>query len=126
MGIWDYFDTDTYTFLRVDARTQGLKVLEEYDSDGVFKIRGGMTSTNIETPTADVTLTVRPDEAFVGDLNADMVGHCVRVARTPYEALDYRIVGQIEGYDWDTNELDFYKLRLKRETIWEQLESPLE
>lgn len=125
MSIFDYFDTAEYTFLRVSPQVKGLKILEEYEADGVFKIRGGMTVANIETPTADATLAVKAEEGFVSDLEADMVGHCVRVSRTPYETLDYRIVGQVEGYDWDTNELDFYKLSLKRETLWDQSTSVL-
>lgn len=125
MSIFDYFDTSEYTFLRVSANVHGLKVMEEYDCEGVFKLRSGMTSTDIETPTADATLAVKADEAFVSDLEANMVGHCVRVSREPYEALDYRIIGQVEGYDWETNEVDFYKLTLKRETLWDQQPSVL-
>lgn len=124
MSIFDYFDTEPYTFLRVNPSVQGLKILEEYDADGVFKIRGGMTQ-DIETPTADATLVVKASESFVSDLNAELVGHCIRVAREPYEALDYRIIAQVEGQDYDTNEADFYKLTLKRETLWDQRASVL-
>lgn len=125
VSILDYFPTSTYTFCRVEPQTQGLKVLEEYDGEGLFKIRGGMTSTDIETPTADASLAVKASESFVSDLNAELVGHVVKVAREAYEPLVYRIIGQVEGYDYDTDEQDFYRLTLKRETLWDQQESVL-
>lgn len=130
VSIFDYFATEEYTFLRVAPGVKGLKILEEYEADGVFKIRGGMSSSNIETPTAHASphsawIAIKATESFVSDLEAEMVGHCIRVSRTPYETLDYRIIEQAEGYDWDANELDFYKLTLKRETLWDQSTSVL-
>jgi hypothetical protein len=126
MSVWDVFTPEPYTFLKLKQASEGNTVEEEYEAEGVFKLRGGMTqSNNIESPTADASLRVKPDEEFVNNLSADLVGHGIRVARGDNTSLDYRIIGQTEGYDYD-NQMDFYLLELKREHLWEPSGLPLE
>jgi hypothetical protein len=126
MSLWDVFTPEPYIFLKLRQASEGNTVEEEYEAEGVFKLRGGMTqSNNIESPTADASLRIKPTEEFIANLNADLVGHGIRVARGDNTSLDYRIIGQTEGYDYD-NQMDFYLLELKREHLWEPSGLPLE
>lgn len=120
MDVFTIFDTSPYTFLKIKQGVEGNTIETEYDAEGVFKFRGGMTGRDIETPTADATIHVRPSETFVTDLEGDLVGHGIAAGGETY-----RIVGQSAGMDYDEG-LKFYRLTLKREQIAWELASPLE
>lgn len=132
--IFDLFHTTDYTFLRLESKSGGNIVAEEYPANGVFKLRSGMVLVdNVESfggggaaQDAVASLHIRPTESFLGDLSAELVGHGVRVSKGGTEPTTYRILGQVEGFDFDTGTLEFYKVTLKRESIWEQSDLPLE
>lgn len=128
MGIFALFASSPYTFLKLKQEPDGNVVDTTYAAEGVFQLRAGMTSGgDIETPTADATIWIRPSEAFVSALEGELVGHGIRVGRGT-NTQDYRIVGQVEGYDQDLGYVDNYTLDLKRESIatWDEQELPLE
>lgn len=85
-----------------------------------------LQTDNVESYEADSTIHIKPSESFVSSLDGNLVGHGVRVTKDGYGPLTYRIDGQVEGYDYDTNELMFYKVTLKRESIWDESDLPLE
>lgn len=120
--VFDLFTTTNYTFLQLDSGSGGNKVVEEYEANGIVKLRDGMVQVdNMEAFDSTSTIHIRPDESFVTALGGNLVGHGVRV-----NDQDYRIEGQVEGYDFDTGELEFYKVTLKRESIWDESDLPLE
>ena len=112
-----------YTFLEIERTSQGETVKESYTANGIFKLRDGMVENDsIESETADATLRIRPDETFA---SLNMVGHGIQMGRGG-DTQDYRILSQVEGYDYDLNRVDFYKVELKREEfVWDELSSPL-
>lgn len=128
MGVFELFTSSPYIFLQLSQQPEGNTVDAEFAAEGVFQLRGGMTSgDDIETPTADATIWIRPSESFVSELDGELVGHGIRVGRAA-NAQDYRIVGQVEGYDQDLGYVDNYTLDLKRESIatWDEQDLPLE
>jgi len=128
MGIFTLFTSSPYTFLKVKQEAEGNIVDTEYQAAGVFQLRGGMSSgDNVETPTADATIWIRPTESFVAELDSNLVGHGIRVGRGS-DTQDYRIVGQVQGYDHDLGYIDNYTLDLKKESFaaWDDSELPLE
>jgi hypothetical protein len=124
--IFDLFTTNDYTFLRLDSKTGGNQIVTEYEANGIFKLRSGMVQVdNMESfgggasQEAAATLHIRPTETFLGVVDAELVGHGIRVSKDGTEPTDYRIIGQVEGFDFDAGTLEFYKVTLKRESIWQ-------
>jgi uncharacterized OsmC-like protein len=134
MNVFALFTTSPYTFLELGSTLQGNVIENEYGATGVVKLRDGLVQVdNMETygagnPSGDSTVHIRPSEAFLATVGGNLVGHGVRIAKDNHEAAEYRITGQVEGYDFDTGDLAFYKVNLKRESIatWDASELPLE
>jgi hypothetical protein len=125
--IFDLFQTTDYTFLQLDSGVGGNKIVEEYEANGVVKLRDGMVQEdNVEAFESTSTVHIRPSEPFVATLGGNMVGHGVRVEKDNHEPENYRIIGQVEGYDFDLGQLDFYRVTLKRESIWAESDLPLQ
>ena len=123
MDLFALFANTDYTFLQLDQNVEGNVIVEETPAVGVFKLRDGMTALdNVEFNTSDATLHIKPDEAFIATVSGNLVGHGVRVGIAGSSALDYRIEGSTEGRDYDTGELKFFLLNLKRTDIatWEE------
>lgn len=100
--------------------------MSETEANGIVKLRDGMLQTdNMEQRQATSTIHIRPTEPFIATLGGDMVGHGVRVEKDNHEATEYRIESQVEGYDFDSGQVEFYLVTLKRESTW-QSDSPLE
>lgn len=117
------FTSTNYTFLQLDQLAEGNVIVEETSAEGIFKLRDGMTALdNVEFNTSDATLHIKPDEAFIATVDGNLVGNGIRVGIAGSEALEYRIEGSKEGRDYDTGELKFYLLNLKRTDIatWEE------
>lgn len=124
--IFDIFALTDYTFLQLDSKSGGNQIVEEYEASGVVKLRDGMIQTdNMETLDSSSTIHIKPTEPFASDLDGDLVGHGIRVVKDGKESV-YRIEGQVEGFDYDTGELEFYKVTLKKENLWETSDLPLE
>lgn len=126
MAIFDLFTTTNYTFLQLSSGSGGNKVDAEYEANGIVKLRDGMTQVdNMEAYDSTSTIHVRPSESFVATVGGNLVGHGVRVLKDNHDEATYRIIGQVEGYDYDLGSLEFYKVTLKRESLW-QSDLPLE
>jgi hypothetical protein len=129
MNPFDLFETTNYTFLQLGSNVHGNVVLNEYTANGIVKLRDGMIQVdNMEERQSTSSVHIRPTEAFLSVLDGNLVGHGIRVQKDNHELADYRIDGQVEGYDFDTGILEFYKVTLKRESIatWDESELPLE
>jgi hypothetical protein len=125
--MFNLFANDPYTFLKLESKTGGNAVITQYQTQGVVKLRDGMLQAdNMETRQATSTVHIKPTEAFVADLGANLVGHGIRVSKGDYEVANYRIESQVEGYDFDSGTLEFYKVTLKRENLWDESDLPLE
>lgn len=125
--IFDLFALTDYTFLQLESKSGGNQVIESWDASGIVKLRDGMVQVdNMEAFDSTSTIHIKPTEPFVATLGGNLVGHGVRVSKDNHESSDYRIEGQVEGYDFDTGQLEFYKVTLKRESTWETSDLPLE
>jgi len=127
MDVFTLFTTNDYTFLQLDSGSGGNRVVEEFPANGVVKLRDGMVQEDsVESYTASSTVHIRPSESFVASLDGNLVGHGIRVEKDNHEPENYRITGQVEGFDFDLGTIEFYKVTLKRESVWEESDLPLE
>lgn len=125
MDVFTLFTTDNYTFLQLDSGSGGNKIVKETLANGVVKLRDGMVQVdNVETKDSDASVHIRPSESFLADVGSQLVGHGMRISKNG-ETDDYRIIRQVEGFDFDNGTLDFIRVDLKREKIWENPESSL-
>ena len=122
MSVFTVFATQEYKFLELEHTANGYRVVNEYTAQGIYKLRDGKTdSANMEVATSDAVIKIKPSESFVTD---NMVGHGISIKNQTY-----RIEGQSEGIEHDSNYIDFYNLSLVREDfVWHEAESllPLE
>lgn len=124
--VFDHFTTTDYTFLQLESGSGGNRIVAETEANGIVKLRDGMVQVdNVEAFDSTSTIHIRPTEAFVATLGGNLVGHGVRVAKDDHTTAEYRIEGQVEGYDFDSGKLEFYKVTLKRESVWETSDLPL-
>jgi hypothetical protein len=120
MDVFSQFASTRYYFLLLNkGGILGNSVNQTFQATGVFKTRDGVQKGDtIETVDSDATLHVRPDESFILLAGANMVGHGIRAA--DYEggsSQDYRIIGQRPGRNFQTGQVEFYYLTLKREKL---------
>lgn len=114
--MFDLFDTSDYTFLQLEGGSGGNKVVDEVEANGIVKLRDGMVQIdNMEAFDSTSSIHIRPDEPFISTLAGNLVGHGIRVNGT-----EYRIEGQVVGKDFDTGQIEFYRVTIKRESIWQQ------
>jgi hypothetical protein len=126
MDVFQLFDTSDYTFLQLESKTGGNTIVEEWEANGIVKLRDGMLQVdNVESYDSSATAHVRPTEPFVALLEGNLVGHGLRVTKGSSTA-EYRITGQVEGYDFDSGTLEFLKVTLKKEKIWDESGLPLD
>lgn len=127
MDIFTLFSNTSYTFLRIESTDEGNVVVEEYPANGVFKMRDGMVQIdNLEQHggaalSVNASIHIKSDESFLSDIDNELVGNGVRV-----DGVDYRIEAAVEGRDYDTGELEFYRASLKRESIATDMVEALE
>lgn len=126
--MFNLFNTNPYTFVILEKELIGSVATTEYEAEGVIKFRDGeVVSNNAETFSSSATLHIKPDEPFIALLNGNLLGNGVRIVDEAGETEDYRIIGQSIGKDFDTGNVEFYKVTLQKENIveWDS-ESPLE
>ena len=118
MSVFDEFPTQAYTFLELNqGGVLGNTIKAEYPAQGILKERKGLTTNNnMELMESTSTLHTKPSDSFLALINYNMVGHGIRALKNG-STVTYRITGQVEGFDFDTNVLDFYKLTLKKEDL---------
>jgi len=116
--MFDLFNNATYTFLQLDSTIGGNTIVNEYSAEGIVKLRDGMVQVdNMEAYNSTSTIHIKPSEPFVAVVQGNMVGHGIRAIDYAGEPVEYRIDGQVEGMDFDTGKLEFYKVTLKKESI---------
>lgn len=130
MDVFQLFTVSPYTFLKIKSDVTGNTVEQEYEATGIFKIRDAMLQIdNVEQfDGLEASLHIRPSEAFIADLNAELIGHGIRAAKDGNAPLDYRIRAIYEGRNFDNGQLEFYRVLLKRESLsqWQPDDLPLE
>lgn len=112
--VFDHFQTVDYDYLDVSrGEVYGNVIKGFYPGNGVFKLRNSdVTENNRESEQSDATLHVRPSESFA---TVDMVGNGIRI-----DGLTYEIIAQTAGLNFDTNELEHYRLTLQRSALVEE------
>lgn len=126
--MFNLFNTNPYTFVILEKELIGSVATTEYEAEGVIKFRDGeVVSNNAETFSSSATLHIKPDETFIALLDGNLLGNGVRIVDEAGETEDYKIIGQSIGKDFDTGNVEFYKVTLQKENIveWDS-ESPLE
>lgn len=119
--VFDHFPSTPYTFLEINRGTVEGNVIEDtFDAEGVFKDRSGMTSVNNqESKQSDSTLHIRTDEEFLSAIGLvvadDLVGHGIRRG-----GVDYEIVGATGAFNFETNELEAYRVTLQTSDFVEE------
>lgn len=118
MDVFTAFQTVNYSFLLLKSGTvRGNVAVQEFAATGVLKTRDGMNQNgNQEAITSDATMHIRPTEAFIAAVGGNMIGHGIKAAENGHEQT-YRIVGQRGGMNFDSGELEFYLVTLKREAL---------
>lgn len=125
MDVFSAFTTDNYTFLQLDSGAGGNKIVKETTANGVVKLRDGMAQVdNVETKNSDASVHIRPGETFLAEVNNSLVGHGIRLTKNG-ETYDCRIIRAVEGFDFDNGTLEFIRVDLKREAIWQETPSAL-
>lgn len=111
LDIFTTFKTTPYTFLAYgQGGIYGNVTQQEYEADGVFKLRRGVSNTALgENPTSTATLHIKPTEGFV-DAHRPLEGNGIKVGND-----EYRIVGVTEGFNYSTNVLEHITLTLQVE-----------
>lgn len=128
MALFTLMNTNSYKFVVLDKELIGSVAKAEYEAEGVIKFRDGtVVANNAETFDSSATLHIKPDETFIALLNGNLLGNGIRILDEAGETEDYRITGQSIGKDYDTGQVEFYKLTLQKENIveWESSPSPL-
>lgn len=113
--VFDIFEETPYIFLQLGkGGILGDTIVKRTSATGVFKERDGQTqfNQNMATADSDATLHVRPSEPFVKTIDRNLVGHGIK-----HQNQDYRIIGQTTGRNFDNNNIEFYRLTLKRESL---------
>lgn len=119
MDPFTLFTNTPYTFLKIKQDVTGNTIDEEWEATGIFKIRDAMVQIdNIEQfDGLEASLHIKPSEPFIAELNAELVGHGIKASKDGTEPLTYRIRAIVEGRDFDTGLLSFYRVLLKRESL---------
>jgi len=116
--MFDLFANASYMFLQLGTNFEGNYIVNEFTADGIVKLRDGMVQVdNMEAYDSTSTIHIRPSEPFVETLGGNMVGHGIRATNSAGEPVEYRITGQVEGMDFDTGNIEFYRVTLKKESI---------
>lgn len=133
MDLFSSFPATDYTFLEIEQGVSGNTIKSEHPSTGIVKLREGMRQTGYGElhgqglVQSSSTVHIRATEPFLALVGKNTVGHGVRISKNGSNPEDYRIIGQSEGYDFDSGEIAFYKVSLKREDIatWQVSDLPL-
>ena len=104
--VFDYFGSVSYEYLEIGSSTvQGDIILSATEHEGIFKLRDGMVEGERELRTSDATLHVHPED--YEDPN-QLVGNGIL-----YNGVFYAIVGCTAGTNFDTHEIEHYRLTLE-------------
>lgn len=125
--VFDAFTTEPYTFLTLASGTVGNKIVSETSATGIVKLRDGMVEADgVEARDSTSTLHIRPNEPFLTALDGNLVGHGVRVQSGDGSPVEYRIIGQTVGRNYESGTIEHYRVTVKKESLWDESELPLE
>ena len=110
MDVFQAFASSEYVYLKINrGGVAGNLIVSQTPAEGVFKLRSGMTVSNDqETKTSDATLHIRPHEEFLANNSGNLIGHGIRC-----QGRDYEIVGQTGGQNFETGDLEHYRVTLQ-------------
>lgn len=109
--VFDNFAMQPYKFLTVERGTvRGNKIVEATLHEGVFKARSGMVQGEREVATSDATLHVKPEDYEDFKSVDDFLGHAIL-----FNGVAYRIAGATAGTNFETGEMEHYRLTLEKE-----------
>lgn len=104
--VFDYFGSVDYQYLETGSSTvRGDVILSASTHRGIFKLRDGMVEGDRELRTSDATLHVHPED-FADP--SQLVGNGIY-----YDGVFYEIVGCTAGTNFDTHEIEHYRLTLE-------------
>lgn len=108
----------TYTFLELNqGGVLGNTIKSRTDFGGILKERKGMSQNrNMELKESNSTLHIRPDESFIATVQGNLVGHGI-IATKNGATETYRIVGQPEGFNFQSGLNEFFYVTLKAESL---------
>lgn len=105
--MFDLFTSSPFIYQKLTrGGVYGVRVVESTQCNGIVKVREGMTGDVVENPDTDATIHIKPMDARKF---GDMVGNGVVI-----DGRSYDITGMVEGKDFDTGVVEFYRLTLKR------------
>ena len=106
MTVFDCFGSVSYKYLLTGTSTvQGDVILSATSHSGVFKLRDGMVQGDRELRTSTATLHVHPEDF---ESPETLVGNGILV-----EGKFYEIIGATAGTNFDTHEVEHYRLTLQ-------------
>ena len=106
MTVFDLFTSVSYSYLTTGISTiKGEIILSATPHQGIFKLRDGMVEGERELRTSDATLHVHPEDYEHPEA---LVGNGIL-----YDGKFYEIVGCTAGTNFNTHEIEFYRLTLE-------------
>lgn len=106
MTVFDCFGSVSYKYLLTGESTiEGSVILSATPLMGIFKLRSGMVQGERELATSTATLHVHPEDF---EHPESLVGNGVL-----YDGIFYEIVGCTAGTNFNTHEIEFYRLTLQ-------------
>lgn len=110
MDVFNAFSTTPYTFIQLSrGGVRGNSITSETEAQGIFKLRSALVrNESAEGKDSNATLHIKPSEPFVDSNNGNLVGHGIRI-----NTREYTIVGQTEGFNYHSNELEHITVTLQ-------------
>lgn len=103
--VFDCFTSTNYTFLLIGSTIRGETILDSEEYEGVLKSRNGMEQGDRELRTSAATLHVKPSDFPNPE---KLVGNGIL-----HDGVFYGIVGCTVGTNFDTGEVEHYRLTLQ-------------
>ena len=106
MDVFSLFAETPFVFFEVKrGGVMDNQIISRRNLKGVFKMRDGMTQGSREVHKSDATLHVHPEDFD----NQKLVGHGVNI-----DGVDYKIIGQTNGVNFNTGRVEHIRLTLER------------
>lgn len=109
-SVFDVFKQTPYVFLTIaQSRIKGDTITNERGLMGIFKDKSGSVQNgNMESIESTATLHVHPED-FKDWSTGQFIGQGVRI-----NGVDYAISGATAGMNYETGELEHYRLTLQK------------
>ena len=106
MTVFELFGSVSYKFLLTAHSTIAGDVIQSATTyQGIFKLRDGMVEGDRALRTSDATIHVHPEDYANPET---LVGNGIL-----YDGVFYEIVGCTAGTNFETHEVEFYRLTLE-------------